>query len=455
MSSAFAVAAVTAVLKDLLNNRMVDHNLDALGNVHVTALPPDRIPVTSADEQSQLNLFMYQVTPNSGWRNEGLPSRDRNGMRLTNPPLALDLHYLITAYGAKEFHAEVLLGYAMQLLHENPVLTRAMINTTLKPSLPPGITLPSGTAMLAISDLAEQIELIKICPHYLNNDEMSKLWTAMQAHYRPTLAYQISVVLIQETKSTKTPLPVLMRGKDDRGPTVVAGLTPPYPALDQILLPKNQSSALINDTITLLGHHFALAADDQRQEEIIVQFLPAIPTRLAQPISVTIPAAQRTRTQISTPIPHQPGVFYPAGLYRVSVNVMPTGQPLETHTTNELPWMLAPTLLQINDTPLPAFPDLIRVARTNVVNGLGDVTLQITCRPEIIPEQPVELLLGDRPFNAEAHPAQTDTLTFIAKQIPAGTYRLRLRVDGVESLLIDRSDPQPPKFNESQQVILT
>src|SRR4029453_14250077 len=98
-------------------------------NVLVTALPPDRIQMTP-NEPSQLNLFMYQVTPNQGWRNVGMPSHSANGEPQTNPPLALDLHYLLSAYGAEEFFAEALLGYGMQVLHDTPVLSRAFIRET-------------------------------------------------------------------------------------------------------------------------------------------------------------------------------------------------------------------------------------------------------------------------------------------------------------------------------------
>ncbi|HJZ69754.1 MAG TPA: DUF4255 domain-containing protein, partial [Blastocatellia bacterium] len=104
MSSALAIAAVTAVLKDLLNNGLIDHNVGAsVGEVTVSTLPPDRVDVLdAAQKKSRLNLFMYQVTPNAGWRNVGLPSRNDRGERISNPPLALDLHYLLTAYGAEE-----------------------------------------------------------------------------------------------------------------------------------------------------------------------------------------------------------------------------------------------------------------------------------------------------------------------------------------------------------------
>ncbi|PJI52282.1 hypothetical protein CTI14_44950, partial [Methylobacterium radiotolerans] len=78
-----------------------------------------------------MNLFLHQVTPNAAWRNAALPSRDAAGGRIANPPLALDLHYLLTAYGRAELQAEVLLGYALQLLHESAVLPREAVRRAL------------------------------------------------------------------------------------------------------------------------------------------------------------------------------------------------------------------------------------------------------------------------------------------------------------------------------------
>ena len=153
MGNALAIAAVTAVLKDLLNNGLIDHNVTGAvgGNVTVSALPPDRVFAPGTQEGNQLNLFLYQVAPNIGWRNVGLPSRDERGERLSNPPLALDLHYLLTAYGAEDLHAELLLGYAMQLLHETPVLTRKSIRTALQPSPFNGAILPRARGSISAS----------------------------------------------------------------------------------------------------------------------------------------------------------------------------------------------------------------------------------------------------------------------------------------------------------------
>src|SRR4051794_17014204 len=105
MSSALAIASVTAVLKDLLDNAVIDHSVSTIvgGPVTVTAQSPGQIkPNNEGVISRQLTLFLYHVTTNTGWSNVGLPSCAPRGTRLTNPPLALDLYYLLTAYGKED-----------------------------------------------------------------------------------------------------------------------------------------------------------------------------------------------------------------------------------------------------------------------------------------------------------------------------------------------------------------
>ena len=144
--------AVTATLKDLLNDGLLNHDLSSIGSFSVTALPPDRIS-TGQNEPNQLNLFLHRVTSNTGWQNTGLPSRDANGTRITNAPLALDLHYLLTAYGSQDLNAEILLGYAMHLLHETPMLTRQQLRNVLGGISPvDGSILPTPFGTLSAAD---------------------------------------------------------------------------------------------------------------------------------------------------------------------------------------------------------------------------------------------------------------------------------------------------------------
>ena len=55
------------------------------------------------------------------------------------------------------------------------------------------------------------------------------------------------------------------------------------------------------------------------------------------------------------------------------------------------------------------------------------------------------------PALAEPHPTPTSTLTFQLGDVPPGAQWVRLTVDGVESLLVDRS-AEPPTFDPTQSV---
>ena len=105
--NALAIATVTAVLKNLLDNLVVDDSLVATGTtpVKVSVGPPDFVKANGdADRPTQLNLYLYHVAPNQGWRNVGLPSRSGQGNRLANPPLAASTSITsCTVYGAQDF----------------------------------------------------------------------------------------------------------------------------------------------------------------------------------------------------------------------------------------------------------------------------------------------------------------------------------------------------------------
>ena len=68
--------------------------------------------------------------------------------------------------------------------------------------------MPASVADRNPADLADQVELCKISPRYLTTEELSRLWSALQARYRPSMAYDVSVVLIEATTPVKAALPV-------------------------------------------------------------------------------------------------------------------------------------------------------------------------------------------------------------------------------------------------------
>jgi len=211
VSGPLAIAGVSAVLQDVLVSGMNAMNLggslfgSASNDVAVSVGAPDQVAVTGTGAFSQLNLFLYNLTRNAGWANLELPSRDSRGDRVANPALGIDLYYLLTAYGTKDFDAETLLGGALQVLHDTPGLGRSEIRTVLT----------SGSAKLpknvALSGLADQVELIKISPLPMTTEEIVRLWSAFQCNYRPSVAYLVTVVLLRSAAPSRPALPVRQR----------------------------------------------------------------------------------------------------------------------------------------------------------------------------------------------------------------------------------------------------
>lgn len=441
MSNALAIAGVTAVIRDLLDNGLIDHQVvDAMGRgVTVSTTAPDNIELTGAAATPRLNLFLYQLTPNSAWRNVGFPSHDSRGNSISNPPLALDLYYLLTAYGNEDLQTEVLLGYAMQLLHETPVLPRDAIRKALNPSPVNGNILPTIFQALRTADLAEQVELIKITPASLNTEEMSNLWSALQAHYRPTAAYHVSVVLIESRRPARSPLPVLTRGRVDQvtnresGVVVEPNLVPAVPMIESVELPDKQVIAQLKNTIKLTGHHLSgtsrsvLLMNDRFKIEQEVPALAGDSDAMIEfNLLTTLVNAQKV---------------LPVGFYSVSAKMLrpaKPGQSIETEprTTNQLPLVIAPEITSALPQNFQSIAD-------------GSVTIKLDCQPEVRPEQPVSLLLGEQEINSETLTVASSSLVFqvpapIAKPIVGKPQLVRLRVDGIESPIIDRS-PMPDK----------
>jgi len=441
MSNALALASVTAVLKDLLNNGLIDHDVDAsVGEVTVSTLPPDRVDALDAEKKSRLNLFMYQVTPNQGWRNVGLPSRNGDGDRISNPPLALDLHYLLTAYGSEEFHAEILLGYGMQLFHETPVLTRSSIRKSLAPPsiVAGGGGLPPAMEALFTSELAEQFEQIKIAPSSLSTEEISRMWSAFGAKYRPTSVYQVSVVLIESKSSTRSALPVRSRK--------IKVIQFQQPRIDEIKSQRPPSQEILSGEPIVIGDNLVIAGTQLSSED----------TRVLVG-GVEVPAAQTviTDSQIIAPVP----TTLPAGVQGVQIvqNTL-LGEPALPHHGTESnigAFVLHPTI----QGPVLVFNP----------QGSGgsprSANLNFTVNPAVGPRQRVVLLLNEfipmgsplqpvgvpqaysfvaptAPLTSPGggDPGATANLTIPIKGVKAGSYLVRVQVDGAESpLAIDGS----------------
>lgn len=422
MSSALAIAGVSAVLQFYLRNLYTPLTALFGGMVNVSAKAPDIVQeaFTAGSPENQVNLFLHQVTHNVGWRNQDLPSVGPDGStRLSNPALALDLHYLLTAYGSEDWQAEALLGFALQMLHENPVLTRHDIShaTSQLPVNDPGN--PLSTPLGAVG-LADQIEMLKITPSKLGREEMAWLWTALKADYRPTFPFQVSVVLIEPRNPTVAALPVLVRQI-----TVEPDLSP-FPNIVAVIPPGGQATAALGDTVTVTGSHLLNATGVvlNNSRRSIQQTLPLLS-----------PAANQS-LQFQPPDLNAPGELA-AGMYDLSVQVPTASGPTPT---NSLPFVIRPSI----DTWAPGGPI-----------ASGNTTVTVPCSPYLQPGQDAYLVIGHQRAAVDAFttPTNSPSFTYTDLRPTGGLVRARIQVDGIESRVVDRSTPVPSFTGPQVQVV--
>lgn len=396
MSDYLAVGGVTAVLCSLLNSALTSGGPSSLlgsSSPGVTAVSPDLIK-TGPDEQPQLNLFMYYASLNPALRNVGMPSVSAQGGKLSNPPLAINLHYLVSAYGAHQFDSEILLGWAMQVFHDNPVVPRATMQdalTALLAHVSPETQLVSG------STLPDQLEHIRITPEALTTEEIYRLWTAFQTSYRPTTSYQVSVVVIQDTQSYKSNLPVQKR-------TLVA-----LPLQAPIVETITPAKATAGQVIRLNGSNFLgdLPADTTVSFDSGNGVSPN--TLTGNSLTVTLPSTLLAGSRT----------------LRVLRNVTFPGS-----ATPHPGFSSSAAVFQL----LPA----IQGASPFTVTRGTDFT--VTISPAVASAQQAVLYIGDDAIPIQERsatgPATSTTLKFpIPSTFAAGLYPLRVEIDGAQSAL--------------------
>ena len=382
MSNYLAIATVTATLQRALQAVV---GADVPGAKANTARPD---ATGHGLPEIGVNIFLYQVTPNSVLRNADLPTRNADGRAGQRPVIALDLHYLLSVYGNDgQLEPQRVLGSVVRTLHAWPLLTRQMIRDT--------VTDPAY-AYLATSNLADAIDPVRFSPLSLSLEELSKLWSVFfQTPYALSTAYRASVVLIEEELSPVVPKPVL-----ERQLFVVPFQHPFIENLDPQILAAG-------DTLTITGQN--LRGDVTKVKFGDTLAVPASVT--GQQIKVTLPATL------------QPGVRTAQVIHDFNF-----GTPDEPHRgfdSNVAPFILQPAIT----TATP-----VTVAR--------GATLTLDFAPPIGREQSVALLLNNDtqsfviplPTRLPTNPPTASTFGFaIPTTIAPGTVDLRVRVDGAES----------------------
>src|SRR5262249_26570078 len=161
-------------------------------------------------------------------------------------------------------------------------------------------------------------------------EEISRLWTAFQARYRPTAVYQISVVLIESGRSVRTPLPVRSR----------ALYVVPFqnPTIDRLLSQVNATAPAVADQPILTGYTLVIEGQNLRSDDTVVTI---------NGLTIASDPANITPTRITLPIPST----LEAGVQPVQVvHQILMGSPPAPHlgvTSNVAAFVLRPKIISI------------------------------------------------------------------------------------------------------------
>jgi len=202
--SYLAIGAVTRAIAELLEKKLNKPPLMGGITPKVTTLPPDDERV---DDSDGVNLFLYKLSEspyanNMDWRGD---RANPNGAR--RPPLAVTLNYLMTAYarpadvaGREDVTAHQLIGNAMAILHDYPVLNDihdADFDADLDTQFP--------------KELRDSFEKVKIMLMPASLEEFTKVWTSQNKGYRLSVGYEVSLVQIAPMVPTAGAAPLLQQ----------------------------------------------------------------------------------------------------------------------------------------------------------------------------------------------------------------------------------------------------
>jgi hypothetical protein len=203
--------------------------------------------------------------------------------------------------------------------------------------------------------------------------------------------------------------------------------------LTAIVPPAHQAVARTGDTIDLQGHNLAGTG----REVLLTNDRFAIDTT----IGALPPPASGADGLIQFVL--DPGLTstLPVGVYRVAARLVGPGDS-DPRETNRLAMTLAP---QMTNLPLS-------VAR----DGNGTASFMIDFVPALRAGQSVVLVLGQDEFLSQGIGSPATELSFVIPNAPVGPHLARLRIDGIESPIIDLSaePPATPTFLD-QRVAIT
>jgi hypothetical protein len=335
------------------------------------------------------------------------------------------LHYLLTFVGNEaDLEPHRMLGSVVGTLEARPLLTRARIEAMVAAALAQNPAHPLG-----LTDLAEQVEIVRLNPLPLTVDELSTLWSSFfQAPYRLSVAYEACVVILTADETPTRALPV-----HDRR---IFTTTMLRPTIERAVADGPPFTPI------LVGTTLVITGSQLRGEEITVVTIGGVEVT-PDPQNVS-----GTKIEVEVPAQVRAGVTGLRVIHRRFMGEPP--QPRLAGQSGAFPVVIQPRLLALA-------AGAVHDVQIDAETGLRSGGLTISVEPPVGNRQQVTLLLNavpggagqsfvfeDERRDAEGAPDQTADLDIPFVDVPAGDYLIRVTVDGAETpLTVDETAGSP------------
>jgi hypothetical protein len=179
MAGVDAIAATSEAIVSLLGGTAKDD--PDYSTVNVQQYRSDDLQTLLSDQTAAtISVYLHRVSVSPARHN--IPFKTGVHGESYPPAIPLDLYYLVTAWAGTAISQQQLLGWAIRVLEDTPVLTSALLNQVVDGGFAP----------------AETVELVW-AP--LTMQEEWDLWQVAQTNQQPSASYVARTVAIESSRA--------------------------------------------------------------------------------------------------------------------------------------------------------------------------------------------------------------------------------------------------------------
>lgn len=179
MNDSAVLNAVDETLRALLWGRMQDDSVISsiiTTEQQISFDPPFLLIDNEKPKEDGLSIYLYRVVENGEMRNR--PPERINASTLRQPPLSLNLYYLVTPLTKDTGNDHRVLAKTMQVFYDHAIIKGALLQGVLQ-------------------DTAEEL---RVTLNTLSIEDLNKLWSAFMRPLRLAVSYEVKVIYIDSER---------------------------------------------------------------------------------------------------------------------------------------------------------------------------------------------------------------------------------------------------------------